>query len=290
MPSRPDEQLRRRSVGRAGGSIAAADDARGVRAAAAGRRVAGDAGCARWCRSATPGRRPDRRCHGAPARAGCHTERRGRRARMRSASPRTAELLRTGAERIYSFGEPWRWDGRWLIVVLRVPGGEPSRPPSTALASRLDRARARSAAAFGSRRTWSASRSWRARSRRSPLPRRARSSPSSARSASPSSSPRMPGISSASAEQYQAFIEDFAGARALTARGVLPPADSARARVAQVPVPGSGPARGAADADWPRRQAHELFVACHERWRAQGARVLRPARGRARELAKERAA
>ena len=47
-------------------------------------------------------------------------ERRGRRAR-RSLSTETAELLRTGAERIYTFGEPWDWDGRWLVLVLRVP-------------------------------------------------------------------------------------------------------------------------------------------------------------------------
>jgi phenylacetic acid degradation operon negative regulatory protein len=32
-----------------------------------------------------------------------------------------AEMLRTGAERIYGFGEPWEWDGKWLLVVLRVP-------------------------------------------------------------------------------------------------------------------------------------------------------------------------
>ena len=31
----------------------------------------------------------------------------------------TAGWLRT--ERIYSFGDPWEWDGRWLLVVLRVP-------------------------------------------------------------------------------------------------------------------------------------------------------------------------
>ena len=30
-------------------------------------------------------------------------------------------MLRSGAERIYGFGEPWEWDGRWLLVVLRVP-------------------------------------------------------------------------------------------------------------------------------------------------------------------------
>jgi phenylacetic acid degradation operon negative regulatory protein len=48
------------------------------------------------------------------------TRREGRRARM-ELSVRAAELLRSGAERIYTFGDPWDWDGRWLVVVLRVP-------------------------------------------------------------------------------------------------------------------------------------------------------------------------
>src|ERR687884_1752669 len=48
------------------------------------------------------------------------TERRGRRSRV-SLTDETARMLRTGAERIYSFGAPWEWDGRWLLVVLRVP-------------------------------------------------------------------------------------------------------------------------------------------------------------------------
>ena len=48
------------------------------------------------------------------------TERHGRRSRM-FPTPETAAMLRTGAERIYGFGEPWAWDGRWLLVVLRVP-------------------------------------------------------------------------------------------------------------------------------------------------------------------------
>ena len=62
------------------------------------------------------------------------TERRGRRARMTLAD-RTAALLTTGAERIYSFGRPWDWDGRWLLVVLRVP--EESRAVRHQLRSRL---------------------------------------------------------------------------------------------------------------------------------------------------------
>jgi phenylacetic acid degradation operon negative regulatory protein len=47
-------------------------------------------------------------------------ERQGRRARL-SLTPATAEVLSRGAERIYSFGEDWAWDGHWLLVVLRVP-------------------------------------------------------------------------------------------------------------------------------------------------------------------------
>jgi phenylacetic acid degradation operon negative regulatory protein len=48
------------------------------------------------------------------------TERLGRRSRMRLTDG-TEHLLRSGAERIYSFGRSWDWDGRWLLVVLRVP-------------------------------------------------------------------------------------------------------------------------------------------------------------------------
>lgn len=48
------------------------------------------------------------------------TSRHGRRARV-SLSESSAGLLRTGAERIYSFASPWDWDGRWLVLILRVP-------------------------------------------------------------------------------------------------------------------------------------------------------------------------
>jgi phenylacetic acid degradation operon negative regulatory protein len=29
-------------------------------------------------------------------------------------------MLRSGARRIYAFGDPWEWDGQWLLIVLRV--------------------------------------------------------------------------------------------------------------------------------------------------------------------------
>jgi phenylacetic acid degradation operon negative regulatory protein len=48
------------------------------------------------------------------------SERTGRRARL-SLTPETREMLEAGAGRIYSFGAPWDWEGRWLLVVLRVP-------------------------------------------------------------------------------------------------------------------------------------------------------------------------
>jgi phenylacetic acid degradation operon negative regulatory protein len=48
------------------------------------------------------------------------TSRVGRRSRL-TLSPRAAELLESGASRIYSFGSAWSWDGRWLVLVLRVP-------------------------------------------------------------------------------------------------------------------------------------------------------------------------
>lgn len=48
------------------------------------------------------------------------TERRGRRSRLELTTA-SAEMLRRGAERIYTFGDAWHWDGRWLLVVVRVP-------------------------------------------------------------------------------------------------------------------------------------------------------------------------
>jgi phenylacetic acid degradation operon negative regulatory protein len=48
------------------------------------------------------------------------TERHGRRARIYLTDD-TRAMLTSGAERIYGFGEPRAWDGRWLLVVVRVP-------------------------------------------------------------------------------------------------------------------------------------------------------------------------
>jgi phenylacetic acid degradation operon negative regulatory protein len=48
------------------------------------------------------------------------TERRGRRSRI-YLTDNMAELLRRGGDRIFGFGQPQPWDGRWLLVTLRVP-------------------------------------------------------------------------------------------------------------------------------------------------------------------------
>jgi phenylacetic acid degradation operon negative regulatory protein len=48
------------------------------------------------------------------------TARHGRRSRIQL-TEETAAMLTSGAKRIYGFGEPWDWGGRWLLVVLRVP-------------------------------------------------------------------------------------------------------------------------------------------------------------------------
>lgn len=61
-------------------------------------------------------------------------ERIGRRSKMRLTASST-ELLADGARRIYGFGRPVAWDGRWVLVVLRVP--EPRRELRHRLTTRL---------------------------------------------------------------------------------------------------------------------------------------------------------
>ena len=61
-------------------------------------------------------------------------KRHGRRARM-SLTPSGSDLLREGEQRLFAFGEPWSWDGRWLLVSVRVP--EPQRDVRHRLRRRL---------------------------------------------------------------------------------------------------------------------------------------------------------
>jgi len=64
-------------------------------------------------------------------------ERVGRRTRM-TVTPATATMLEEGGERIFGFGPEHGWDGRWLVVVLRI--SEDRRAVRARLRTRLARA------------------------------------------------------------------------------------------------------------------------------------------------------
>ena len=143
------------------GPLPAPDGARRVRAPAGRRRVAGVA--RRGARRARA-LRADRAAGGRAEHARRLADGRavGRRTRM-TVTPATATMLEEGGERIFGFGPEHEWDGRWLVVVLRIPEdrrGGPAR--GFALGSRAPGS-ARSAAASGSPRTPIASRSSRRR-------------------------------------------------------------------------------------------------------------------------------
>jgi phenylacetic acid degradation operon negative regulatory protein len=215
------------------------------------------------------------------------TERRGRRARV-TLSPRTAELLRSGAERIYSFGEPWRWDGRWLIVVLRVP--EKSRAVRHQLRSRL---------------AWTGLGSLGGGVWLTPHVEREQEL-AAAIADEPAADARSfvaefgaigsPEQLAAEAwdlervrRQYMTFVADFGGVRART------PAAGFRQQTLLVHAwrkfPFLDPDLPAEllGAGWPREHAHELFVSRHERWRTKAFEYFASLEGEL-ELAERRAA
>jgi phenylacetic acid degradation operon negative regulatory protein len=196
------------------------------------------------------------------------TSRHGRRARV-SLSPGTADLLRTGASRIYSFGQPWQWDGRWLVVVLRVP--EERREVRHQLRTRLAWAGLGSMGAG----VWLTPHVEReAELREVMLEAPAAEATSFVASLGALGGP--PELVAATAwdldsvrDAYEAFISDFVAIR--------PSSDEASFRMQTLLVhawrrfPFLDPDLPAEllPADWPRRRAHELFVRRHERW--QGA-------------------
>jgi phenylacetic acid degradation operon negative regulatory protein len=215
------------------------------------------------------------------------TERRGRRARV-TLSPRTAALLRTGAERIYTFGEPWQWDGRWLIVVLRVP--EKSRAVRHQLRSRL---------------AWTGLGSLGGGVWLTPHVEREQEL-AAAIADEPAAEARSfvaefgaigsPEQLIADAwdlervrRQYLTFIEDFSGVRALSPEAFF------RQQTLLVHAwrkfPFLDPALPAEllGSDWPRGRAHELFISRHERWCAKALEHFASLEGEL-EFAEERAA
>lgn len=215
------------------------------------------------------------------------TERRGRRARV-TLSPRTAELLRTGAERIYSFGEPWRWDGRWLIVVLRVP--EKSRAVRHQLRSRL---------------AWTGLGSLGGGVWLTPHVEREQEL-ADAIADEPAAEARSfvaefgaigsPEQLIADAwdlervrRQYSTFIDDFNGVRALTPEACFRQQTLLVHAWRKFPFLDPDLPAELLGTAWPRARAHELFVSRHERWRVKALEYFASLEGEL-EFAEERAA
>ena len=192
------------------------------------------------------------------------TSRHGRRARV-SLSPRTAELLRSGASRIYSFGSEWAWDGRWLVLVLRVP--EERREVRHLLRTRL------AWAGLGSMGggVWLTPHV----AREAELRKVVLEAPAAEATSFVAELGSMgtPAAVAAAAwdlddvrQQYEAFISDFVA--------LCPSSDEASFRMQTLLVhawrrfPFLDPDLPAEllPAGWPRRRAHELFVGRHARW------------------------
>jgi phenylacetic acid degradation operon negative regulatory protein len=214
-------------------------------------------------------------------------ERRGRRARM-ALSSRTADLLRTGAERIYSFGQPWQWDGRWLVVVLRVP--EERRAVRHQLRSRL---------------AWTGLGSlgggvWLTPhvEREGELAAAINDEPAAeARSfVAELGSMGDPRALVADAwdldavrAQYEAFVDDFARVRALTPEACFRQQTLLVHAWRKFPFLDPGLPAELLPAGWPRERAHGLFVSRHGRWRVRAMEFFAQLEGEL-DVGEERAA
>jgi phenylacetic acid degradation operon negative regulatory protein len=200
------------------------------------------------------------------ARDGWLTARReGRRARL-ALSARSAELLRSGAERIYTFGEPWQWDGRWLVLVLRVP--EERRAIRHQLRSRLawaglgslgggvwltphvDR-EAELAAAIGEE----------------PAAEATSFVASFGSLGSPARVAAAAWELDEVREHYEAFVEDFARLRAASPEACFRMHTLLVHAWRKFPFLDPDLPSDLLPSGWPRRRARELFVERHRRWR-----------------------
>jgi phenylacetic acid degradation operon negative regulatory protein len=196
------------------------------------------------------------------------TTRHGRRARV-ALSSGTADLLRTGASRIYTFGSPRQWDGQWLVLVLRVP--EERREVRHQLRTRLAWAGLGSMGAG----VWLTPHV----EREAELGEIIREAPAAEATSFVASLGVLGGAPATVAatawdldsvrSAYEAFIEDFLGIR--------PSGGEASFRMQTLLVHAwrkfpfldpDLPAELLPDG-WPRRRAFELFAGCHARW--QGA-------------------
>ena len=196
------------------------------------------------------------------------TSRHGRRARV-SLSSRTADLLRTGADRIYSFGSPWRWDGRWLVLVLRVP--EERREVRHQLRTRLAWAGLGSMGAG----VWLTPHVEREAELRDVI-REAPAAEATSFVAQLGTLGGPPAVVAATAwdldsvrDGYEAFIEDFAAIRPSSAEAFFRMQTLLVHAWRRFPFLDPDLPAELLPAGWPRRRAYELFAGSHERW--QGA-------------------
>jgi phenylacetic acid degradation operon negative regulatory protein len=192
------------------------------------------------------------------------TSRVGRRARV-SLSPGAASLLETGASRIYSFGQPWDWDGRWLVLILRVP--ESRREVRHQLRTRLAWAGLGSMGG-GVWLTPHVSREAELRAAVSEAP----AALATSFVASLGMLGRGADVAAAAWDldsvrsQYQAFIEDFAAVRPASGEAYFRMQTLLVHAWRKFPFLDPDLPAELLPSGWPRRRAHELFTGRHSAW------------------------
>lgn len=192
------------------------------------------------------------------------TRRHGRRTRM-SLSERTAELLRSGAERIYSFADAWEWDGRWLVVVLRVP--EERRAVRHQLRSRLAWAGLGSLGGG----VWLTPHVEREDELAAAINDEPAAGAHSFTAQFGSIGDPQQLVAAAwnlerVSQQYRAFIEDFSRVRASTAEACFRQQTLLVHAWRKFPFLDPDLPMHLLPARWPRERAHVLFLDRHERW------------------------
>jgi phenylacetic acid degradation operon negative regulatory protein len=194
------------------------------------------------------------------------TSRVGRRSRV-SLSSGAADLLATGAGRIYSFGEPWSWDGRWLVLILRVP--EERREVRHQLRTRL------AWAGLGSMGggVWLTPHV----SREAELRAAIRSAPAGLATSFVASLGQLGRAADVAAaawdldavrSQYQAFIDDFAAIRPSSGEAFFRMQTLLVHAWRKFPFVDPDLPAELLPSGWPRRRAYELFTGRHSAWSA----------------------
>jgi len=194
-------------------------------------------------------------------------ERSGRRARM-TLSERAAALLRDGARRIYTFGEPWQWDARWLVLVLRVP--EERREVRHQLRTRLAWAGLGSLGGG----VWLTPHV----EREAELAAAIKDAPAAEAISfiaglgslgDPASVAAVAWDLNGVREQYEAFIDDFARVRPAGREACFRMQTLLVHAWRKFPFLDPDLPTDLLPRGWPRRRAHDLFVDRHRRWQAE---------------------